>query len=306
MPKGKKDGAKKAPQKKRSGYVAIIGRPNVGKSTLMNRLVGEKLAGVSPKPQTTRNSIRGILSKPEGQVVFVDTPGLFEPKDLLGNWMMKEAEKSLNGIDLMYWVVLPQAPDAFEEKILEMVKKMNIPTILVVNQIDKYAKPEILPVLDHYYKVHSFKELIPISARYGDQVDILLEKTYENLPECPPLFPEDQISDQNERFLAGEIIREKMFHFTKEEIPYSAAVLIETFKERNNRLTDIEATIIVEKDSQKAIVIGQGGGMLKQIGQSARIELERFLGKKVFLQLWVKVLPFWKRDAATLRQVGYE
>ncbi len=316
-PKKEKSAAPKAPKtakaakapkgpKQRSGFVAIIGRPNVGKSTLLNRMVGEKLAGVSSKPQTTRNSVRGILSRPEGQIVFVDTPGMHEPHDLLGSWMAKEVYKSLDGVDLIYWMVLPMPPQQYEEKILKMIKSSGIPAILVVNQVDRFPKPEILPVLDYYYNTHAFKELIPISAKLGDQVETLLEKTYQNLPENPPFFPEDQISDQSERFIAGEMLREKLFHFTKEEIPYSTAVVIESFKERNEKLIDIQATIVVERDSQKAIVIGRGGEMLKEIGQAARLELETFLGRKVFLQLWVKVMDQWKKDQHALRQLGYE
>lgn len=291
---------------KKSGFAAIIGRPNVGKSTLLNRLVGEKLAGVSPKPQTTRNSVRGILSRPQGQIVFVDTPGLHEPRDLLGKWMIQEIQKSLEGVDLFYWMVLPGAIHPEDEKILEFIKPLNLPVFLLVNQIDRFPKPEILPVLDHYQKVLDFREMIPISAKEGDQVELLIQKTFDNLPEGEPLFPEDQISDQNERFLVAEILREKLFHFTGEEIPYATAVMIETFKERNEKLIDITATIVVEKDSQKAIVIGKKGQKLKEIGQAARLHMEKFLGKKVFLQVWVKTLPHWKRDQNALRQLGYQ
>ena len=296
----------KKDEKRKSGFVAIIGRPNVGKSTLLNRLVGEKLAGVSPKPQTTREVIRGILTRPQGQMIFLDTPGLHEPRDLLGNWMVQEVQKSLEGADLVYWMVLPEKTHPDEKKILEILRSVSIPVFLLVNQIDRFPKPQILPVLDQYHKAFSFRELIPISARTGEQVELLVEKTFEHLPEGEPLFPEDQISDQNERFLAGEIIREKLYHFTGEEIPYATALMIESFKEREDGLVDIHAVIVVEKDSQKAIVIGKGGEKAKQIGQAARLDLERFLGKKVFLKLWVKTLPHWKRDKAALRELGYQ
>ncbi len=296
----------KKDEKRKSGFVAIIGRPNVGKSTLLNRLVGEKLAGVSPKPQTTREVIRGILTRPQGQMIFLDTPGLHEPRDLLGNWMVQEVQKSLEGADLVYWMVLPEKTHPDEKKILEILRSVSIPVFLLVNQIDRFPKPQILPVLDQYHKAFSFRELIPISARTGEQVELLVEKTFEHLPEGEPLFPEDQISDQNERFLAGEIIREKLYHFTGEEIPYATAFMIESFKEREDGLVDIHAVIVVEKDSQKAIVIGKGGEKAKQIGQAARLDLERFLGKKVFLKLWVKTLPHWKRDKAALRELGYQ
>ncbi len=292
--------------KPHSGFVVILGRPNVGKSTLLNNLVGEKLAGVSNKPQTTRHSIRGILSRPEGQIVFLDTPGLHDPKDLLGNWMVQEAHKALEGADLIYWLVLPDNPHPYEQKILELVRGLSIPVFLLVNQVDRFPKPQILPVLEHYHKAFAFRELIPISAKAGDQLDLLTSKTFEHLPEGPALFPEDQISDQNERFIAAEIIREKLFHFTEQEIPYSTVVIIEDFKERDERIIDITATIVVERDSQKAIVIGKKGQMLKEIGQAARLDLEQLVGRKVFLQVWVKVLSNWKKDENALRKLGFE
>ena len=294
------------PNKTSFGYVAIIGRPNVGKSTLLNRLVGEKLAGVSPKPQTTRNAVRGILTRKEGQILFLDTPGLHDPRDPLGKWMVQEAQKSLEGADLIYWMVLPEKLHSGDEKILELVHGLTIPAFLLVNQIDRFPKPHILPVLQHYEKAHSFRELIPISAREGDQVELLIQKTFEYLPAGEPHFPEDQISDQNERFIVTEIIREKIFRLTGEEIPYATTVVIEDFKERNEKMVDIQATVIVEKDSQKAIVIGKDGAKMKQIGQSARLDIEKFLRKKVFLQLWVKTMPNWKRDEPSLRKLGFE
>lgn len=298
--------AKKENIKRHSGFVVILGRPNVGKSTLLNCLVGEKLAGVSPKPQTTRQCIRGIVSRPEGQVLYLDTPGLHDPRDPLGTWMMNEAHKSLEDADLVYWMVLPGAIHPYDEKILKIVKGLKIPVILLVNQVDRYPKPEVLPVLSFYSQAFEFKELIPISAKNGQQVDVLLAKTFENLPEGQPLFPEDQISDQSERFIVSELIREKIFKLTSEEVPYATAVVIDSFKDRNDKLIDIQATVVVEKDSQKAILIGRQGQMMKEIGQTAREDIERFLQKKVFLQIWVKTMEHWKRDAGTLRQVGYE
>jgi GTP-binding protein Era len=290
---------------KKAGYVAIIGRPNVGKSTLLNCIVGEKLAGVSPKPQTTRDSIRGILSCPTGQIVFVDTPGIHNPKDLLGKWMAREVEKSLEGIDLLYWMVLPEDRED-ELQILEMIKSFTLPVFLLINQVDRYPKPHILPVIDRYHKAFAFKEIIPISAKTGEQVEVLLDKTFEYLPEGKPIFPEDQISDQNERFLVREIIREKLFHFTEQEIPYSTAVVIDEFKEREDGIVDIVATVVVEKDSQKAIVIGKGGQKMKQIGTAARLDIEKLVGQKVFLKVWVKTVHNWKSDKAALRGLGYE
>ena len=287
------------------GYVAIIGRPNVGKSTLLNRLVGEKLAGVSPKPQTTRSPVRGILTRKEGQVVFLDTPGLHTPRDLLGDWMLKEIEKSLEGTDLIYWMVLPEPPRREEEKILDLLRRQSAPVFLLVNQVDRFPKPQALPVLAHYQKAFNFCELIPISAKTGEQLELVLQKTFERLPEGERQFPEDQISDQNERFLVGEMIREKIFQATGEEIPYASAVIIEDFKERSEKMVEIQATVVVERDSQKAILIGKGGQKMKAIGQSARLAIEKFLGRKVFLQMWVKTLPHWKRDSQALRRLRF-
>jgi GTP-binding protein Era len=292
-------------KKKKAGYVAIIGLPNVGKSTLLNRLVGEKLAGVSPKPQTTRDSIRGIFTDPAlGQIVFVDTPGIHSPRDLLGRWMAREVEKSLEGIDLVYWMVLPDDRPC-EEEILEKIKALGLPVFLLINQIDRYPKPFILPVIDRYHKAFAFREIIPISAKLGDQVDLLLEKTFEALPEGEPSFEQDQISDQNERFLVRELIREKLFHFTEEEIPYSTSVVIESFTDREDGIAEINATVVVEKDSQKAIVIGKRGEMMKRIGTAARLDIERLLGRKVFLKVWVRTMDRWKSDPSAMRGLGY-
>ncbi|MCM8775280.1 MAG: GTPase Era [Candidatus Omnitrophica bacterium] len=290
----------------KSGYAAIIGRPNVGKSTLLNRLVGEKLAGVSSKPQTTRHGIRGILTRPEGQIVYVDTPGLHDPKDLLGEWMVGQARKFLSEVHLAYWVVFPRSPEPDDEKVLEILRSTNIPVILLINQTDRVTKPELLPVIDAYRKMYSFPEIIPISAKTGDQIELLIRKTLELLPEGEPLFPADQISDQNERFLVREMIAEKLFHFMGEELPYVTTVVLEDFKEKSGRLVSIQATIVVERDSQKAMVIGRKGQKIKQIGQAARLDIERFLGKKVFLELWVKTHEHWKRNQDMIRRLGYE
>ncbi|MSR77680.1 MAG: GTPase Era [Candidatus Omnitrophica bacterium] len=290
---------------KKSGFVAIIGRPNVGKSTLLNRLAGEKLASISPKPQTTRDQVRGIHSDERGQIVFVDTPGMHDPRDLLGNWMMHEAKRSLEDADLVLWLVLPEKQHSYEKKILELVKQLTVPVFLLVNQVDRFPKEQILPVLEFYNAACSFKELIPISARTGIQVDLLLEKVFENLPEGEAYFPEDQVSDQTVRFTVAEMIREKLFHFTEQEIPYATAVVIESFDESSATLVKIQATIMVERDSQKKIVIGKGGELLKRVGTAARLDMEQFLQKKVFLQLWVKVLPDWKRDDKAMKDLGY-
>ncbi len=292
--------------KTKCGFVAIVGRPNVGKSTLLNRLVGEKLAGVSPKPQTTRAVIRGILTRPEGQIIYLDTPGHHDPHDSLGRWMLGEIEKSLGSVDLLYFMVLPQDVHPLDKRLLQVIQTARLPVFLVVNQIDRFPKPEILPVLDHYHRLNAFKEMIPISAKHGDQVDLLIQKTFEHLPEGPLLFDPEQISDQEERLFVSEMIREKIFHLTEEEIPYATSVSVDSFKEREDGLIAIQATIVVERDSQKAIVIGKKGTKLKEIGTASRFEIERFLGKKVFLELWVKTLPHWKKDESALRRLGYK
>lgn len=294
------------PSEKHSGFVSLIGRPNVGKSTLLNFLVGEKLAAVSPKPQTTRGVIRGILTKPQGQIIYLDTPGHHRPHDELGKWMLQEISKAVESSDLIYWLTFPAVPHDEERKILELLKSVPIPVILVVNQIDRVKKPELFAVLDAYGKLYSFKELIPVSAKTGEQTPLLIEKTFENLPASDYLFPDDQVSDQQEKFFIQEIIREKLYHFMGEEIPYATAVIVESFKDRNDKLVDIKATVVVEKESQKGMVIGKGGLKLKQIGQAARTEIETFLQKKVFLELWVKVFPDWKHNPQMLKTLGYQ
>lgn len=289
----------------KSGYIAILGRPNVGKSTLLNALVGEKLAGISPKPQTTRNQIRGIHTEPRGQMIFLDTPGLHDPRDPLGQFMVEEVQRSLEGADLLCWMVLPEPPVPFEEKILKLVKSASMPALLLINQTDLFAKEAILPVIDHYQKAHSFCEIIPISAKTGDQLPLLKTKLFEHLPEGPAYFPEDQISDHDERFRTTEIIREKLFRATSQEIPYATAVEIESYDESDPKIIRIRATIAVERDSQKKIIIGAGGQMIKSVGTEARKELEHLLNNKVFLELWVKVIPDWKTNPQALRRLGY-
>ena len=289
----------------RSGFVTIVGRPNVGKSTLLNRLVGERLAAVSKKPQTTRGTIRGILTTPKGQAVFLDTPGFHDARDPLGRWMVSEIYKSLTDADLLCWMVFPKLPGEEELSFLEMVKKVRPPVFLLINQVDEVEKPKVLPVMDAYQKLHPFKEIIPISALKGDNVPVLIQRTFEVLPEHPAYFPEEILTDQNERTIVSEMIREKIFRFTGEEIPYSSAVEIEEFIERSDKLVAIKAAIVVEKDSQRKIVIGKRGEKIKQIGQEARREIEHFLGKKVFLELWVKTIKNWKKDPASLKRLGF-
>ena len=289
----------------KAGFVSILGEPNVGKSTLLNRLVGLKLAGVSRKPQTTRQVIRGILTEPRGQIVFMDTPGLHKPKDALGRFMVREAAGTLPDADLIYFMTEPSVPQEAALSVLERFRDGPKAVFCLINKVDSVSKPEILPVIGWYKDHWPFREIIPISARQGDQVDLVLEKTFEGLPEHEPYFPSDMASDQTERFITGEIIREKIFRFTGQEIPYATAVEIEEFKEEE-KITRIHAVIFIEKESQKAIVIGAGGKKLKEIGVEARKDLERFLGKQVFLKLWVKVLKDWKRDERALKRFGFQ
>lgn len=294
----------------RVGHVAIIGRPNVGKSTLLNYLVGEKLAGTSAKPQTTRDVIRGILtiqdgkmfrSEYPGQIVFLDTPGVHQPKDALGEGMIREVRQSLEDADLLYWMVYPKPMDDIERTILKWVQGLSIPVFLVMNQIDRFPKNDMIPALDSFQKAYAFKELIPISARTGENAKILVQQTLKYLPEGEFIYPEDQLSDQNVRFHVQEMIREKLYHYLGAELPYDAAVRIDAFKE-DGKLTRISATIIVTRESQKAIVIGKGGEKIKQIGTAARCDIESFMGQKVFLELWCKVMPDWKSNRSFLNE----
>lgn len=290
----------------KSGYIAIIGQPNVGKSTLLNRLIGSKLAGISPKPQTTRAVIHGILTRHDCQIVFLDTPGHHKPFDRLGEWMIKEIRKSLDLADLIYWMTLPGAEFEKDRKIFELVKAAKKPVFLLINQVDDYSKEEILPVIKTYHEHFPFKEIIPISAKTGEQLDVLLKKTASALPEGTKVFPDDLISDQQERLFVEEIVREKIYRFTSQEIPYASTVAVESFKESEQEVIVIKAVITVEKASQKPILIGAKGAKLKQIGKAARQDIESFLGQKVFLQLWVKVVPDWKDKEQLLNRLGYQ
>jgi len=290
----------------KAGFVTILGRPNVGKSTLLNRLVGTKLAAVSPRPQTTRQTVRGILTEPRGQIVFLDTPGLHNPKDAYGERMVKDTQKSFMETDLIYWMVFPYFPEKEEIEIGNNLKKLSKPIFLVINKIDTIARHEILSVLNAYQTLLDFQVLFPISAMHRDNLPELLSKTFEFLPEHPPYFPEDQCSNHTERFIVTEMIREKIFRLTSQEVPYSVAVEVTSFEERNDRLAVIEATIFVERDSQKGILVGEGGKMIKLIGKNARQDIELFLGKKIFLQLVVKERKDWKKDEKFLDRLTQE
>ena len=291
--------------KRRAGFVAIIGRANAGKSTLLNRFVGQKVAIVSAKPQTTRNRIQGIVTKPEGQIVFIDTPGLHEADSVLNRQMMREVAAALEGIDVLLMMIdatrtLPHS----DSLLLEKAQRFGGKTILALNKIDRLPKPKLLPLMDAFSKVFPFAALVPVSALKGDGCEELLEEVVKNLPEGEPFFPEDQITDQPERFLASEIIREKAIDLTYHEVPHALAVVVDGFAEEP-KILRIHATLYVERDSQKRILIGHKGEMLKKVGTLARQELEALLGTKVFLELFVKVDPGWRENPMKVRELDW-
>ena len=291
--------------KRRAGFVAIIGRANAGKSTLLNRFVGQKVAIVSAKPQTTRNRIQGIVTKPEGQIVFIDTPGLHEADSVLNRQMMREVAAALEGIDVLLMMIdatrtLPHS----DSLLLEKAQRFGGKTILALNKIDRLPKPKLLPLMDAFSKVFPFAALVPVSALKGDGCEELLAEIVKNLPEGEPFFPEDQITDQPERFLASEIIREKAIDLTYHEVPHALAVVVDRFAEEP-KIFRIHATLYVERDSQKRILIGHKGEMLKKVGTLARQELEALLGTKVFLELFVKVDPGWRENPMKVRELDW-
>jgi len=289
----------------RSGFVTIVGRPNSGKSTLVNSLVGEKVSIVTDKPQTTRNIIRGIVSRPEAQVVFLDTPGIHKPIHRMNDRMMQAVRHSMSEVDVLALIVDASVPfGGGDEFTLELIKPLTLPKILLFNKIDKVNKIDLLPRIDHYSRILKFEEVIPISARTGENVETFLKAIFKYLPVGPRYYPEDQFSDQQERTMAAEMIREKLIVLTRDELPYSTAVVIDRFEE-SEKIYRIYATVYVERDSQKAIVIGKGGLLMKEIGTAARQELESFFGLKVFLELHVKVSRGWRDDESTLTNLGF-
>ena len=291
----------------RSGFVSIIGRPNVGKSTLLNQVLKEKIAIVSDKPQTTRNRITGVKHLPEAQIVFIDTPGVHKPKFGLNERMVKTALSTLKQVDLILFMVEATSdPGRGDQFIMERLKDLQVPVFLGLNKIDRVKKGSLIPLIDRYTQGFKFTEVIPVSAITGDNIDRLLDIIVKYLPVGEPLFPEDIVTDQPLRFIAAEIIREKILVRTREEIPYSVAVAIEEFKEDpQKQMVSIHAIIYVERDSQKGILIGKRGEMLKTVGTEARLELERLIGTKVFLQLWVKVKEGWRGNETILNELGY-
>ncbi|MBQ3574909.1 MAG: GTPase Era [Clostridia bacterium] len=294
-----------AEKKFRSGFIAILGRPNVGKSSIMNRIIGEKVAIVSNHPQTTRNKLLGVATGEDWQIVFVDTPGLHKPRTKLGEFMMQSAKEAREGVDAVLAVVDGQKIGGGDRAILEDIQKMNCPKFLAVNKIDIVTPEKLMPQLAELNDI-SFDQIFSVSARTGKNIDIMLEKLIEAMPEGPKYFPDDMITDQPERVLCAEIIREKALHNLRDEIPHGIGVEMLQMKKVGDNLTEIHANVYCERDSHKSIIIGKQGSMLKKIGSDARADIERMLGTKVMLQLWVKVRLDWRNRAGDLRTLGYE
>ena len=289
----------------KSGFVAVIGRPNVGKSTLINKIIGQKVAITSDKPQTTRSRIQCILTLDDAQIIFLDTPGIHKPKFKLGEYMLKAAEGTLKEVDAIFFVI--DATEKFgggEKYILERLSATTKPVILVVNKVDLMEREKILPIIAEYSARRNFAAVVPISAALGTNVDALIDEAKKFLPEGVQYYPADMITDQPERLIIAELIREKILHATQDEVPHSIAVDVEEFTERDNGTIFIRATIYVERDSQKGILIGKGGAMLKNVGAAARPEIEMLLGAKIFLDLWVKVKRDWRNSIGALQSFG--
>ncbi|KAF0818342.1 MULTISPECIES: GTPase Era [unclassified Cytobacillus] len=291
----------------KSGFISIIGRPNVGKSTFLNRVIGQKIAIMSDKPQTTRNKVQGVLTTNDAQFIFIDTPGIHKPKHKLGDFMMKVAQNTLKEVDVILFMV--NAQEGFgrgEEFILEKFQSVRTPIFLVINKIDQVHPDELLKIIESYKEKYDFSEIIPISALEGNNVETLLGQIKKYIPEGPQFYPADQVTDHPERFIVSELIREKALHLTREEIPHSLAVTIDKMERREDKdVVHVMATIIVERDSQKGIVIGKQGKMLKEIGKRARVDIENLLGSQVFLELWVKVQKDWRNKMSQLRDFGF-
>ncbi|HDX9577575.1 GTPase Era [Bacillus cytotoxicus] len=290
----------------KSGFVSIIGRPNVGKSTFLNRIIGQKIAIMSDKPQTTRNKIQGVYTENDAQVVFIDTPGIHKPKHKLGDFMVKMAQTTIKEVDIVLFMV--NAEEGFgrgEEFIIEKLQETKQPVFLVINKIDQVHPEELLGLIDKYRTLYNFAEIVPISALQGNNVDALIGAIKKYLPEGPQYYPENQVTDHPERFIISELIREKVLHLTREEVPHSVAVVIDAIQKREGGAIYVNATIIVERPSQKGIVIGKQGKMLKEVGKRARLDVESLLGSRVFLELWVKVQKDWRNKMSQLRDLGF-
>ncbi len=292
---------------KRSGFAAIIGRPNVGKSTLMNQLIGQKIAITSKKPQTTRNRIQTVYTDQRGQIIFLDTPGIHKAKNKLGEYMVQVADRALREVDVILWLVEPSTYiGPGDRHIAEQLGSVKVPVLLVINKVDTIRREEVLLVIDAYRKLHDFDEIIPVSALKGDNTQDVVDTIYKYLPVGPMFYDEDTVTDQPVRQIVAEVIREKSLHALDEEIPHGIAVVIDTMKKRPGKsLVDIEATIVCEKASHKGIIIGKQGAMLKKIGSNARYEIEHMLDQKVNLKLWVKVQKNWRDSDFLMKNFGY-
>lgn len=290
----------------KSGFVSIIGRPNVGKSTFINRVIGQKIAIMSDKPQTTRNKIQGVYTTENSQIIFIDTPGIHKPKHKLGDFMMKVAQNTLKEVDLILFMInAEEGLGRGDEYIMERLKETDTSVFLVVNKIDRVHPDDLLLLIDQYREKFEFQEIVPISALQGNNIETLLGQIEAYLPEGPQYYPSDQVTDHPERFIISELVREKVLHLTREEIPHSVAVVVDSIEKRENHAVYIAATIVVERNSQKGIIIGKQGRMLKEIGKRARVDIENLLGSKVFLELWVKVQKDWRNRLSQLRDFGF-
>ncbi len=291
----------------RSGFAAIIGRPNVGKSTLMNHLIGQKIAIMSDKPQTTRNKIHGVYTTENVQIVFLDTPGIHKPQSKLGNYMMKSAESALKEVEVALFLIdVSEGIGGGDRFIIEQLKKTNTPVFLVMNKIDKVEPEALLPIITQYAELYPFAEVVPVSALNGNNVSTLVEQLVKYMPPGPQYYPADQVTDHPEQFVCAELIREKILHKTREEIPHSIAVTIEDMRVQENGVVYIGAVIFVERDSQKGIIIGKKGELLKEVGKEARHDIEALLGSKTFLELWVKVKKDWRNHERVLKDLGFK
>ncbi|MGG5358856.1 MULTISPECIES: GTPase Era [unclassified Enterococcus] len=290
----------------KSGFVAIVGRPNVGKSTLLNRIVGQKIAIMSDKAQTTRNKIQGVYTEKDAQLIFIDTPGIHKPKHRLGDFMVETAYSALREVDaVLFMISADQKRGRGDDFIIERLKNVDSPVYLVINKIDKVHPDDLLGIIEDYSSQMDFAQVVPISATEGNNVERLMSTLIDEMPEGPQYFPDDQVTDHPEYFIVSELIREKVLFLTRDEVPHSVAVVVDSMKRNENNKVQIEATIIVERDSQKGIIIGKGGKMLKQIGTKARLDIEHLLGDKVFLELWVKVQKDWRDKRTYLQDYGY-
>jgi len=290
----------------KSGFVAIVGRPNVGKSTLLNRVVGQKIAIMSDKAQTTRNKIQGVYTTDDAQLIFIDTPGIHKPKHRLGDFMVETAYSALREVDVtLFMISADQKRGKGDDFIIERLRQSQTPVFLVINKIDKVHPDALLAIIEEYSSQMDFAEIVPISATEGNNFETLMKLLVDEMPEGPQYFPEDQITDHPEYFIVSELVREKVLLLTRDEVPHSVAVVVDSMKRDHNDKVHIQATIIVERDSQKGIIIGKGGKMLKQIGTKARLDIEHLLDDKVFLELWVKVQKDWRDKQTFLTDYGY-